>query len=294
MLRPEALAELQGNEVKARTAESFAYEWEHFGALRDEWRKNFLDYMQPLPESWFAGRLVLDVGAGSGRHAFHAAALGARVVAVDLGRSIDVARRHLPNEVLTVQADAEALPFARESFDIVMSVGVLHHLPRPEPAFQSIVRFARPGGRVQIYLYWVPFRRSHRFVLRWVSAVRRLTTRLPHPLMRALAYPLAALLYVTCVVPYRLMRRWRHLARIADVFPLKTYGDYPFKVLVNDQFDRFAAPLEHRYTAPEVEGWLERAGLEDTAVLPHNGWIGAGRRPYTERSNSASAGAQRG
>ncbi|MHB1808616.1 MAG: class I SAM-dependent methyltransferase [Solirubrobacteraceae bacterium] len=58
------------------------------------------------PES-FEGRLLLDVGTGSGRHAFHAAELGARVVAVDIGRSIDVARGNLPPEVLTVQADAE-------------------------------------------------------------------------------------------------------------------------------------------------------------------------------------------
>ena len=61
--------------------------------------------------------------------------------------------------------------------------------------------------------------------------------------------------------------------------PLKTYADYPFSVLVNDQFDRFSAPLERRYTADEVRGALTAAGLEDLVVLPNHGWVGDERRP---------------
>ena len=59
-------------EVKQRTVDSFAYEWQRFGALREQWRKNFIDYMQPHSPESFEGRLLLDVGTGSGRHAFHA------------------------------------------------------------------------------------------------------------------------------------------------------------------------------------------------------------------------------
>ena len=143
--RPDAAGRPE-RDVRERTADSFAYEWQQFGALRDQWRRNFLDYMQPHAPESFAGQLVLDVGTGSGRHAFHAAEL-AQVVAVDLGRSIDVARSSLPASVLTVQADAEQLPFAPGSFDFVMSIGVLHHLPDPQRALNRLVPLARPGGR---------------------------------------------------------------------------------------------------------------------------------------------------
>jgi SAM-dependent methyltransferase len=266
-------------DVKRRTAGSFAYEWEEFGALRAEWRKNFVEYMQPHDPAWFADRLVLDVGTGSGRHSFHAARLGARVVAVDLGRSIDVARRNLPCEVLTVQADAEDLPLERSRFDMVMSIGVLHHLPDPPRAFKAIVPFVRTGGYVHIWVYWVPPRRWHRGVVRCVSAIRRVTTRTPYRLLHALSYPLAAVLFATCVVPHRVARRSSSLSRLSDVLPLKAYANYPFGVLVNDQFDRFSAPLEHRYRADEVERWLREAGLEDVSVLANSGWIGSGLRP---------------
>jgi 2-polyprenyl-3-methyl-5-hydroxy-6-metoxy-1,4-benzoquinol methylase len=160
--------------VKARTADSFAYEWKHFGGLREEWEQNFKGYLQPLSEDWFAGKRVLDVGTGSGRHSHRAAMLGAEVVACDLGDAIDVARLNLPDSVLTIQADAEDLPLAEGSFDLVMAIGVLHHLPDTGRALRRIVRHARPGGRVHVYLYWVPKVRWHRWALRLVTRLTRI------------------------------------------------------------------------------------------------------------------------
>lgn len=265
--------------VKQSTADSFAYEWQQFGVLREHWAKNFADYIRPHTPGSLRGKRVLDVGAGSGRHSFHAAQAGAQVVAVDLGASIDVARRNLPRSVLTVQADAEALPFEPGSFDLVMSIGVLHHLPDPCRALCSIARYTRPDGHVHIYLYWVPEPRWQRRVIAVVSAVRRITVRLPHRVLHALCYPLAAVLHVAVVLPYRVLRRRRRGRRLAAAFPLKTYADYPFSVLVNDQFDRFSAPLERRYTAGEVRAAMATAGLDDIVVLPNHGWVADGRRP---------------
>lgn len=274
--------------VKQRTAESFAYEWDHFGVQRAEWRRNFLDYMRPHEAGFFDGRLVLDVGAGSGRHSAEAAALGARVVAVDLGKSIDVVRENTPSSVLTVQADAERLPFPLESFDFVMSIGVLHHLPDPARALQSLVQYAKPGGFVHIYLYWHPERRWHSSVLKLVTAARRLTVRMPHNLLHGLCYPLSIALWFGVVLPHRALRHRPRGAGLADALPLKTYADYPFGVLFNDQFDRFSAPLERRYTQAEVEEMLTRAGLQHVVVLPNSGWIAEGRVPAVSRHGLAT------
>lgn len=265
-------------DVKQQTADSFAYEWQRFGGLREEWSKNFIDYMQPHTPESFAGRLVLDVGTGSGRHSFHAAELGAQVVAVDIGRSIDVARANLPSEVLTVQADAEFLPFEQGAFDFVMSIGVLHHLPDPRRALERITPMACSGGHVHVYLYWVPEHAWHARALRLVSILRRATVRLPHRLLHALCVPLAAVLALIIVWPYRLLRRLPRLERLAAALPLKTYADYPFGVLVNDQFDRFSAPLERRYTREEVFRMLQETGLE-VSVLANHGWVADGRVP---------------
>jgi SAM-dependent methyltransferase len=282
-----------------RTARSFAYEWRRFGELRPEWERNFREYLRPLDPAELRGQRVLDVGAGSGRHSYYAAAAGAIVTAVDVGDAIEVARRNLPAEVLTVQADAERLPFADGSFDLVMSIGVLHHLPDPPRALQKLVRLVRPGGRIHVYLYWVPEQRWHRVVLGWVAVARRLTTRLPHRVLHLLCFPLAGFLELAIVIPYRLLRDRQRWQRIAEGLPLKAYADYPFAVLVNDQFDRLSAPIEHRYTRTQVQTMMADAGLEEITVIANHGWIADGRRrpqgddqPASDLRSSASRGAQ--
>ena len=51
-------------------------------------------------------------------------------------------------DVRTARADAESLPFADESFDLVLGHAVLHHLPNLRRAFAEFHRVLRPGGRI--------------------------------------------------------------------------------------------------------------------------------------------------
>jgi hypothetical protein len=69
------------------------------------------------------------------------------------------------------------------------------------------------------------------------------------------------------------------LHRVAGAIPLKAYADYPFKVCVNDTFDRFSAPLEWRFTAAEVKEMLADTGFADIVVLDNFGWTASGRHP---------------
>lgn len=106
-----------------------------------------------------AGEEVLDVGAGSGNAAIPAARRGASVVANDLtprlleeGRA-DALRAGV--ELTWEQGDCEALPYADESFDVVMScVGVMF-APHHQVAADELVRVTRPGGRIGL-INWTP------------------------------------------------------------------------------------------------------------------------------------------
>ena len=290
MLLPEMRDALSGNsagEVDVRqieTAHSFGFEWSHFPDMYMEWSRNFLDYMKPHEPAFFHGRKVLDAGCGSGRHAYYAAQYGAEVWAVDIGPAADVARRNTSGcfGVHVVQADLNSLPFAPESFDFIYSIGVLHHLPDPEGAFRNLLRYLKPGGEIKVYLYWKPEGRPlKRALLGLVTLARKITTRLPYRLVYALSFPAAWAAVVLFVWPYRVARHIPGLRRIAELTPMKQYSRYPFRVCVNDQFDRFSAPLERRYTKAEVEAWLTRAGLEEPDVRPNCGWGGSGRKPAT-------------
>ena len=262
------------------TALSFGYEWHRFPEMYDEWERQFLDYMQPHAAEFFRGRKVLDAGCGNGRFAYYAAKYGAEVWAIDLGPAVEVARRNTePVGAQVVQADLHNPPFALESFDFIYSIGVLHHLPNPEAAFQNLLRFLKPGGTVQIYLYWKPEQKPFKAaMLSGITAARRLTTRLPHGAVYVLAYPTAVVAFTFFVWPYRILRKLPMFNRMAEDIPLKQYAALPFRVCVNDQLDRFSAPIENRYTRQDVQNWLARASLEAPSVGENFGWIATGRK----------------
>lgn len=104
------------------------------------------------------GKDVLEIGVGMGADHVEWAKAGPRsLTGIDLTqRAVDHTRRRLALYGLssTVQtADAEKLPFADESFDLVYSWGVLHHSPATPRAVDEVWRVLRPGGRAAVMVY---------------------------------------------------------------------------------------------------------------------------------------------
>ena len=95
-----------------------------------------------------AGTLVLDAGAGGGALAEALASSGARTVA------LDVADHRGPRIGRTpfVIGRGQRLPFADDTFDLVVSSNVLEHVADPWPLVDELARVCRPGGNV--WLSW--------------------------------------------------------------------------------------------------------------------------------------------
>jgi SAM-dependent methyltransferase len=105
-----------------------------------------------------AGKRVLDIGCGNGYVTCQYAGAGADVVSVDItDKAVELTRARLALiglEAEVRQADAEDLPFEDESFDVVVSFGVLHHTPDTERAVKEVHRVLKPGGRLLLMLYY--------------------------------------------------------------------------------------------------------------------------------------------
>jgi SAM-dependent methyltransferase len=106
-----------------------------------------------------AGSRVLDVAAGNGNATLAAARRWCDVTSTDyVGSLLEAGRARAAAEGLTVQfeeADAEALPYADASFDIVMSTFGVMFTPNQAQAASELMRVCKPGGRIGL-ANWTP------------------------------------------------------------------------------------------------------------------------------------------
>jgi ubiquinone/menaquinone biosynthesis C-methylase UbiE len=97
---------------------------------------------------------VLEIGAGTGYFSLNLMQAGvvADATCTDISPGMLSAlgenAKRLGLDVRAARADAESLPFADQSFDLVLGHAVLHHIPDLERAFSEFNRVLRPGGRI--------------------------------------------------------------------------------------------------------------------------------------------------
>lgn len=98
-----------------------------------------------LPEDG-AGLRLLDAGCGTGHHMAELRKRGYEVAGVDASKEmLKYARENNPDSEI-LEADVEEIPFPDESFDIILSVEVLRHLPRSAKTISEMARLLKPGG----------------------------------------------------------------------------------------------------------------------------------------------------
>jgi ubiquinone/menaquinone biosynthesis C-methylase UbiE len=97
---------------------------------------------------------ALEIGAGTGYFSLNLLQAGVigEAVCTDISQGmldeLERSAARLGLQVETARCDAQALPFADDSFDLVFGHAVLHHLPDLDAAFREFRRVLRPGGRV--------------------------------------------------------------------------------------------------------------------------------------------------
>jgi SAM-dependent methyltransferase len=264
----------------SRTFESFGYEWNTFDDVREEDAQFAEVYFRDLDMASLEGKVGLDAGCGKGRYTRFLAPYVRGLIALDGSTAVEAAARNLESfaNVLVVRSDLRTVPLAPGSIDVVACLGVLHHLGDPRQGFRSLVRLLAPNGRILVYLYSRPTDfGARRWALAVARALRALTVRTPHGVLRILSAPVAALLYVGVVRAGALGAR-AGIAPLARL-PMASYRGKPFRSLLLDTFDRLSAPVEHRYVWDELAPWFADEGLVVDAAREEAGWFVLAHRP---------------
>ena len=239
--------------VEQQHLASFGRQWNRYEVAHDEEDRATFEAKTGIPLSALGGRRVLDAGCGGGRYSKVAAEAGARVLGVDHSTAVEKAAllcAHLPGASF-VQADLKRLPLEPGSFDVVFSIGVMHHDVDTRAVFDSVARMVKPGGRLAVWLY----RRNQWWQERLNSALRRRTVRMP---------------------PARL-ERWCRLGALLGGVPvvkqtlnkIVNFSSHPaWENRLCDTFDWYAPAYQHHHTVDELCGWFRAAGFDELKVLP--------------------------
>ena len=269
--------------IQIRTVKAFAEEWQYFSENLPDYGPIAQCYFDLFSSKNFAGA-TLDAGCGMGRWAHHVAGQGDVLIAVDLSASVEVAARTLegiPNTHV-VQADLHALPFRPDTFHLIYSLGVLHHLPVPEQGLKALVRHLRPDGYMLAYFYYALDNRPRyfRYILPVVTALRLVISRLPHRLARRICFAIAIVVYWPLIQVGNLLRALGFKEAARQVPLHEFYTGKPFRILFNDSVDRFATSLEFRFSRAEIRDMFAKVGLYDVRfsdTVPF--WKVAAKRP---------------
>jgi SAM-dependent methyltransferase len=266
----EVISSAPAADVKSGSPDRFGYEWAKYSELLPEHEEQFRRWTVHIaPEEW-RDKVVLDVGCGMGRNSYWPLTYGAReCVSIDVDQSsLHSARRTLaafPN-ARVMEMSAYEIAFT-DHFDLVYSIGVIHHLAEPAIALHSMANAARPGGRV---LIWVYGSENNRWIVRMLDPLRKtLFSKLPIDVVHHLSTYPAALLWVGLrlgvgrIEYFNLIRKMR------------------FSHLRSIVFDQMLPKIAHYWPRDTVEQMMREAGLTDVRLAWVNemSWSAIGTKP---------------
>jgi SAM-dependent methyltransferase len=198
------------------------------------------------------------------------------VYAVEPSAGIDILRQNTAarsERVTCIKDVGENLP-SDLNLDLVVSIGVLDHIPEPGPVVRAAYASLRPGGHL---VAWIYGREGNETYLRFALPLRRVTTRLPHIVLKGLTYVGDVALdgYIGLCrfikLPMRTYMR-EHLAKLPHLARRMTIYDQ-----LNPAFAKY-------YTRQEAYELLASVGFNDVQLYHRHeySWTVIGRKPEAD------------
>lgn len=180
---------------------------------------------------------ILDAGCGNGLLTHYFGLKGMISFGLDYSDSIFAAEnRRISKNVCFIKGDLDHPPFGKEFFDLIVSNGVIHHMPSTEKTFYSIAPLIKQGGKCYLWLYSRKGNLPWRFKRRFFDLCRIIVSRLPGSFQKRVVQMFTFIL-----------------------FNIKREGDK--KSLMINMYDSLTPRWRHYHTPEEISRWFFNAGF---------------------------------
>ena len=246
---------------------NFGYQWNRWQRIQFD-DENINKPMHQYTSSMFKkitkfskkqldGKIVLDLGCGSGRFTDVVASMGAVVISLDQSSAIDSAKLNFCKKkydnILFIQGDALNLPIKKNSMDYCFSIGVLHHTPSPYKGVKEVHRVLKKKGIFAVRVYNKKSFYTYFMVKFWRYIFLKMRPQLKF-------YPPLFYSYFFGTITFVLGKIWIPLTYpLRIIFPTVWSLDYRWLIL--DTFDAVATSYQSGHTPLEVRSWFIKAGF---------------------------------
>lgn len=249
--------EIRNLNIQTATSEntwSFSLEWQAHSNLEMDttWGmtlqsryEQFLYETQSLNDS-LTGKIMLDAGCGNGLHTEYLSKQGIEIIGLDFSTSVfDAEKRRTSENCCFAQGDLMMPPFRNETFEIVVSNGVLHHTPNTETTFRSVAKTVKQNGKFYLWLYSRKGTIYWKFKRRVFDYLRMIICRLPAAGKKIAVQFIASLLYYLYLIGGKKLDK---------------------NTLLIDIYDSVTPRWRYYHTPEEISRWFYEAGFGPLSV----------------------------
>ena len=239
----------------------FGSNWNRYNKFDEIYEEQFYEWITPFKKEDLINKLILDAGCGIGRNSYFCIKNGAKEVHLfDVEEStVEIAKENLKdynNTFIFKDSIYDQESVSNSSYDLVMSIGVIHHLADPKLAISRLYEKVKNSGQLLIWVYGYE---GNELLIKLLKLLRIFTTKLPYNSVVLLGKIFALVLYLILKIYPTKSQYWTRARKM---------NRYVLEQIIIDQL---IPKIAHYYSRTELLTLYKHLDYKDIQIHNTNG-----------------------